>query len=90
MLERGRPVKILGFCTNPDSPWTELDGEIVLMNSVEGSYCVLMGSAASIWGALGPGAGPGEICAQFLGYTSTRKRAVRTLTNFWNLFWNTS
>lgn len=48
---------------NTEIPSTEIDGEIVLMNSRSGSYCSMSGTAREIWVALAKPVTLEEICS---------------------------
>ena len=45
----------------------EIDGEVVLMNSVSGSYCGLDDIGAEVWRQLAQPAAVGELCTALAG-----------------------
>lgn len=50
------------FQQTPNLPSTNIDGEIVLMNSETGSYYSLSGTAAAVWNEIGTGATAEAVC----------------------------
>ena len=62
---------------DPEIPSTEIDGEIVLMNSQTDSYYSLSGTAAAVWKALKPGASLNSICESLLREYAVDEGACR-------------